>query len=257
MNSENAYNDSQHLLCYNIVMEILHSFGGGIAFSGGESWEHVISDGTISDAAIKSSKLYSDLIEEITKVGEKLIDHKYSTGFRIKEKVTNKTTGGFTVYGNSGEKVLRVIMSWRDYTPNELLLEFSFFHGYEFDVEKVLADKLITVLTSGKVLYPSDLYDIYCISNCFDFSADTIFEYITLSADESGVNWQAYPFNDEIILKYSQAYNKLIIYDPVLNEQRELPLFRMVLSRFNTICDALLHRKGVIWDHKLAIFKRI
>lgn len=113
----------------------------------------------------------------------------------------------------------------------------------------MLADKLIAITTRKRFRRTKDLYDFYAITNFFDVDMQKLSKYIEI---RSGAEWDNIPFNDDIIVQYKRAWDKLELINSKTGNKIEKPGFDIVLGRYYAL--ALAIKAGNIsgfWRHEI------
>lgn len=96
---------------------------------------------------------------------------------------------------------------------------------------------------------------MYCITNCFDFDANKVNEYILYRTQGVGADWQNYPFNEIVEREYRHAYKSLQLESIRKGVKLEFVEFDLAYKRFNTIARRLQHVDGVFFlDHERSMF---
>ena len=124
-----------------------------------------------------------------------------------------------------------------------------------FTVERMLSDKIIAILSRKRFRRPKDLYDLWVITNNFDFDPNLVLQFIK---KRGNAEWDNIPFSDTILVEYKKAWDALILQS--LNETTlEKPSFNEeVLPRFNIIAFALKNGNCLDrWDHIQHNFVRL
>ncbi len=75
-----------------------------------------------------------------------------------------------------------------------------------FEIERMLADKIIAILSSKRFRRTKDLYDFYIIVWSFDFDLRKLCSYIDR---RGGAAWDNIPFSDVVLEQYQQAWERL------------------------------------------------
>ena len=154
------------------------------------------------------------------------------------------------MYDVDNSKVLGIDIGWHDITFGTTTTSIDIGEVRAFTVERMLADKITAILSRKRFRRTKDIYDLYCITNCFDFNVDVVNDYILRRTDGKGAEWGNFPFNDTVVREYEKAYSKLDLQSIVKNGVLEKPEFKKVFYRFNNICRFLLNcGNKKYWNH--------
>ncbi len=200
------------------------------------------------DFSIAMEGEYGAVKAVLQKIALKFTEQGLISSFKIKEDIAEKMSGGIDMYAKDGHKVLGVDVGLHNisYGVKHYDLVFTSIDG--FTVERMLADKLIAITTRKRFRRTKDLYDFYAITNFFDVDMQKLSKYIEL---RSGAEWDNIPFNDDIIVQYKRAWDKLELRNYNGNGILEKPEFMDALKRFYQF--ALPLKYGEIfdrWEHK-------
>lgn len=200
------------------------------------------------DFSIAMEGDYGAVKAVLQKIALKFTEQGLISSFKIKEDIAEKMSGGIDMYAKDGHKVLGVDVGLHNisYGVKHYDLVFTSIDG--FTVERMLADKLIAITTRKRFRRTKDLYDFYAITNFFDVDMQKLSKYIEL---RSGAEWDNIPFNDDIIVQYKRAWDKLELRNYNGNGILEKPEFMDALKRFYQF--ALPLKYGEIfdrWEHK-------
>lgn len=122
----------------------------------------------------------------------------------------------------------------------------------------MLADKITAILSIKRFRRPKDIYDLYCISETFDFEPYKVHDYILKRTNGVGAEWDNFPFSEVAIRKYEHSYNKLSVKSIYkVKEQLTKPSFVAVLERFSVIVNYVKNCDGnnFEWVHTAKYFK--
>lgn len=219
-----------------MVLVIARFMVCGVAFKGGYLLNKVL--GGYSrlthdiDFSIGKQEDYEGIKEILGMIAERLKKDGYIAEYMIKEQVKERMSGGIDMYAHDGHKILGVDVGWHDidYGVKDYDLEFASVQG--FTVERMLADKLIAITTRKKFRRTKDLYDFYAITSFFDVDMQKLAEYIER---REGVQWENIPFNEDVLVQYKRAWDKLDLRSSESGFEIGKPEFNKVLSRYYEI----------------------
>lgn len=236
-------------------------FGDRLAFKGGymlsKMMPEVARQTTDVDFSIQTSDIYASLIDAMNHIGEHFIEKGYIKNYIVKDTVQPNRSGGMDMYAADGSKVLGIDVGWHDITFGTTTTNINIGEVRAFTVERMLADKVTAILSRKRFRRPKDIYDLYCITNCFDFDANLVNDYILKRTEGVGAEWQNYPFNETVVREYEHAYNLLVVKSVETSVPLVKPSFEFVLDRFYLLCSRLLHPTDeMVWDHERLTFRR-
>lgn len=247
----------------DIMVKILCSyFGDRLAFKGGYMLTKLMPETarqtTDIDFSIQNSELYQELISVMRRIGDEFIERGFIASYTVKDVLEKYRSGGMDMFDADGGKVLGIDIGWHDITFGTTTTTIDIGAINAFTVERMLADKITAILSRKRFRRPKDIYDLYCITNCFDFDVNTVNDYILKRTEGAGADWKNFPFDMVVIQEYEKAYNKLALNSILKGVVLERPSFGDVLARFNTICRRLLNPENkYYWDHTETIFKSV
>lgn len=242
-----------------MVLTLVREFGDKIAFKGGYMLTKLMPETarqtTDIDFSIASSDLYQSLIATMDKIGRFFVSQGMIDRYVVKQEIREFMSGGMDMYDATGKKVLGIDVGWHDLSFGLTSTNIGITDVKAFTVERMLSDKVTAILSRKRFRRPKDIYDLYCITNCFDFDADEVNRCILIRTNGEGAEWRNYPFNPDVVREYEKAYNKLALNSIVRGGELERPPFDAVMYRFNTICDHLKNPLGnEIWNAKRGVF---
>ena len=242
-----------------MVIRLVRTFGDKLAFKGGYMLTKLMPkfarQTTDIDFSIQSSELYNSLINEMDEIGEDFISKGYISSYRIKKSIEKHMSGGMDMYDISGRKVLGIDIGWHDITFGTVVTSIDIGDINAFSIERMLADKITAILSRKRFRRPKDVYDLYCISNCFDFDLQLVNEYILRRTEGKGAEWDNYPFSEQVLIEYRKAYDKLSLNSMYKGVTLQKPRFEDVMSRFSNICESLMAGVTGNWNHEKEIFE--
>lgn len=243
-----------------MVTVLTRAFGDKLAFKGGYMLTKLLPkyarQTTDIDFSIQKSELYKDLITVMHKIGDAFIDRGVIASYIVKPEVQQRKSGGMDMYDEHGSKILGIDIGWHDISFGTTTTCIDIEDVRAFTVERMLADKITAILSRKRFRRPKDIYDLYCITNCFDFDANVVNEFILKRTEGVGADWQNFPFNEKVITEYEKAYNKLQLNSIYTETRLNKPDFELVLKRFDCICNTLKHSNllQTFWDHTKGTF---
>jgi hypothetical protein len=207
------------------------------------------------DFSIDDEKTYELVKTILTEIAEKFLEIGLIAEYKVKETIAPKQSGGIDFYGESGKKILGVDVGLHPLSWGVTAYKFDITTLDGFTVERMLSDKIIAILSRKRFRRPKDLYDLWVITNNFDFDPNLVLQFIK---KRGNAEWDNIPFSDTILVEYKKAWDSLILQS--LDETTlEKPSFNEeVLPRFNIIAFALKNGNCLDrWDHIQHNFVRL
>lgn len=145
-----------------------------------------------------------------------------------------------------------VLMSKMDKIVLMLVREYG--NKLAFTVERMLSGKVTAILSRKRFRRPKYIYDVYCLTNVFDYDSTLVTDFILKRTEGAGAEWRNYPFTEVVLREYEKAYNSLNVR-AVTKTYFDKPEFDKVMQRFDLICSKLLYPDlRPIWDHTKEVF---
>ena len=199
------------------------------------------------DFSIAKKGDYESVKAVLKKIALKFMEQGLIASYKIKEDIAEKVSGGIDMYAADGHKVLGVDVGLHNISYGIKHYDLVFTSVDAFTVERMLADKLIAITTRKRFRRTKDLYDFYAITNFFDVDMRKLSQYVEL---RSGAEWDNIPFDDDVIVQYKRAWDKLELRNSKTGNKIEKPGFDVVLGRYYAL--ALPVKVGNIngfWRH--------
>lgn len=255
-------NDINNHLDY-MVLELVREFGNNLAFKGGYMLTKLMDmsarQTTDIDFSIASLELYEDIKLVLDRIGTHFVETGIVDMYKVKEAIQPRMSGGADFYLD-GKKVLGVDVGWHDTAYGTKLTNIGIATVNAFQIERMLSDKITAILSRKRFRRPKDLYDLYCISEVFNFDIGTVHAYILTRTEGADADWCNFPFSPEVLREYEKAFNKLSVKSIYLNQILDLAPFEEVIGRFNRIADAvrIANKSGVVvWNHESKKFSKV
>lgn len=234
----------------SMILTLLRIFGNESAFNGGYMLKKLIPDCARQthdiDFSIQSSELYQSLINTMTAIGNKFVKAGIISNFKIRQTIVPHYSGGMDMYNASGAKILGIDVSWSDTLLGTTKNIIDIGEVSAFEVERMLADKIAATLSRKRFRRSKDIYDIFCITNCFDANLNKIRNYLDIR--NVTVAWNNFLFSETVINDLKNAYDRLILESVYSDTVLEKPEFSSILGRFNALCLGVLNEEKVIWS---------
>lgn len=204
------------------------------------------------DFSIDDQEAYAEVKRILIEIGNTFKEAGLIEAFRVKETIAPRQSGGIDFYDNTGAKVLGVDVGLHSLQWGTTQYNFNIAPLTGFTVERMLSDKIMAILSRKRFRRTKDLYDLWVITNNFDFDSDLVLQFI---ANRGDAEWQNIPFSDTVLVEYEKAWNKLILQTPN-NGELDKPPFDQVIRRFNIIALTLRDAKNPgFWNHRDLMFR--
>lgn len=236
----------------SMVLTLLRIFGNESAFNGGYMLKKLIPDCARQtqdiDFSAQSSELYQSLINTMIAIGNKFVKDGIISNFKIKQTIVPHYSGGMDMYGANDAKILGIDVSWSDTLLGTTKTIIDIGEVSAFEVERILVDKIAALLSKKQFRCTKGIYDIFCITNCFDADLNKIRDYLAIR--NVTVTWDNFLFSETVINDLKNAYDRLILESMYRDTMLEKPEFSSVLGRFNAVCLGVLNKEKTIWSSK-------
>lgn len=241
-----------------IVLMLVREYGNKLAFKGGYMLSKLLGgtarQTTDIDFSISDSELYKSLIQSFTSVGDLLVAEGYIDRYVVKDVIERFRSGGMDMYSANGDKILGIDVGWHDIYFGTTSTDIKITSVNAFTVERMLSDKVTAILSRKRFRRPKDIYDVYCLTNVFDYDSTLVADFILKRTEGAGAEWGNYPFTEVVLREYEKAYNSLNVR-AVTKTYFDKPEFDKVMQRFDLICSKLLYPDlRPIWDHTKEVF---
>lgn len=200
------------------------------------------------DFSIAQRGDYASVKEWLGKIADEFVKVGLIHSYKIKEDIQERQSGGIDMYDELGQKVLGVDVGLHNIGYGVRHYDLGFVDIDGFSTERMLADKLIAITTRKRFRRTKDLYDVYAITNFFDVDYKVLSDFIER---RGGAEWGNIPFNDDVIVQYLHAWQKLDLMTSISQEVLEKPEFVEALNRFYAL--ALPLKDGDTdyrWEHE-------
>lgn len=199
------------------------------------------------DFSIHWKEDYEQVKQVLKEIAEQFADLGIICEYKLKESIEEGISGGIDFYGTDGRKVLGVDVGLHDIHWGIKQYTFAITCLDGFEIERMLADKLIAIMSRKRFRRTKDLYDFFILTSHFNFDYKKLQDYVERRGT---AEWDNIPFSDVVLVEYKKAWDKLFLQSP---DGRVLPKpdFHTVLLQYYTI--ALPLKDGAdfsLWDHR-------
>lgn len=230
------------LLDYMVIVLVRH-LSGTVAFKGGymlnkllKGYSRLTHD---VDFSVDKKEDYESVKNVLREIAEEFQSRGIIERYQIKDEITETSSGGIDMYGADGAKVLGIDVGLHNINYGVGHYDIEITELDAFEIERMLADKIIAILSKKRFRRTKDLYDVYAIANAFTFNFQKLSNYIVR---RGGALWDNIPFSEEILIQYKHAWDKLVLIGVNASITLEKPPFEMVLDRFYAIVLPIKHK---------------
>ena len=252
----NENSSTKDLLDY-MMLVLVRSIDTNKAFKGGYLLSKILSGESRltkdKDFSIMNKEYYEPIKEVLISIGEVFKIKGIVTDYKVKEEIKEFSSGGIKYY-KDGKEVLGIDIGLHDilYGTQNYDLEFGSVQG--FSVERMLADKLVAILSKKRFRRTKDLYDFYILVNHFNVDYNSLVYCINNRAGFNPELWENIPFKEEILVEYKKAWDKLVLTSSATGRPLNKPSFNDCISTYYSI--ALFIKSGNVANYWNADEKR-
>ena len=225
-------------------------FGNKCSFSTGYIGDKV-SGGT--DAVFKYVSdlgLYDQLLAALDAACSEFVKDGLATNYTLRKAASPDFTCGATLF-QADDVLLDVSLSWNSSCYDTVSVSFDSINGKHTEVERLIANKVLNLFESDGDSTAIDLYDLYCLTNCFDFNPIKMRNYISMLTHDVPFNYaELTPHREVDVQRYENDYAGLRIISNCVHGDVPKPEFYDVMGRFYSMCRILIYKSAGIWEHK-------
>lgn len=248
--------DKQQRLNHLVVIatEALHE---KMALKGGYLLSHILGNrGRRTqdvDLDVLDQKVYDYFLPTITELCEFYKEHGLADEYKIRTDLSGDKSGGFAIYKDNKIILKCDICSENlSYGINVVTIE-----GKEltaFSPERILADKIMALLSEKRYRRAKDIYDVYCITDMYQCDARLINMYMRKRLANTAGVWDEFPYTEETLMKMERAYSKLKLMN-ISDVAIPKPSWDEVANRFMIFAEKVKSpNEPYIWNNKKGIF---
>lgn len=205
------------------------------------------------DFSVASVEVYEEVKSILKIIAEKFSEQGIISTYEIKETISPTSSGGIKFYDENGVQFLGVDVGMHDIAYGIQHYDFDVVSVEGFEIERMLSDKLIAILSRKRFRRTKDLYDFYAITSMFDFDYRKLVRFIEY---RGGAEWDNIPFNETVITQYNKAWDKLDVISALTGDTLSKPEFQIAIERFYKVALAIKAReRRALWDHNLQILR--
>lgn len=189
------------------------------------------------DLTIQDEELYVDFCKVLAEYGDKLVASGEIFRYEIKDTIEEHMSGGARYYDANDRVVLSIDVSFHINGLDSVVVESNEFGRVRISsVEQIIADKCASLFSRKRFRRAKDLYDLWLIVFNCTWDNEKLRKCLE-SRDIYPLPIALNPYREECISEMKKAYEKLLVRDPVSEEQMDKPDFATVVkytSRFMT-----------------------
>lgn len=248
--------DKQQRLTH-LVLTAVNVLHDKVALKGGFLLSHILGNrGRMTrdvDLDVIDQKAYDYLIPTLRALGDYYINSGLATDYKIREDLSGDKSGGFIVYSGNTQFLKCDICSMN----LSYGLTFTSIEGKDiqsFSPDRILADKILALLSVKRFRRAKDIYDVYCLTDLFKCNAQTINIYMRNTVTETKGLWDEFPYTVDILIRMEQAYNKLTLLN-LSGETIPKPNWQKVADRFTVFARKVKEPYApFIWDNEKGLY---
>lgn len=243
---------------YNVVMTLLREFACGANCTGGFYLQNVAPNVLLPvhgiDDLLQDSNVHHAAIRRLTKIGEMLVNSGDSVGFKLNNHIKNGTLGGTVFYDNLDVEIVQIELKWAYSAYCLPKLTITLYDSCEFPIECILAAKIKSVLMNISEPKMGDLFDIYCITKCFDFDTEIVRSHLDLSDSDFEMLFCKTLTDESVLSSWHRFYAAMLLTYFEFDDPEQLPKFSEVLHPFSILCANIFEHRDAKWYHKSSMY---
>lgn len=235
-----------------VACEICNTCRSYFAFKGGYSLSKMLTNPRMTmdiDMSIQAKEDYEELKTILFNIATKLVNDGIASNFEIKDSVSETSSGGIKIYDLNGALLLGVDIGYHQLVYGIQKFDFNFDEVNVFCPERMLADKISSLLSRSRFRRIKDIYDLYTITVQYKLDYALMKQLVDMRLEGKENLWENIPYTDTVINEMFKAYDKFTAKSYFDESELEKPDFSKVLSRFYKLTIPL--REGVeytSWD---------
>lgn len=245
-------NESDNELLDYMVLAITRRLHTHKAFKGGYMLNQLLEGESRMthdvDFPIANEDEYESVKGVLREIAEEFQKYKLIKEYKIKESIAPTSSGGIDFYDSDGKKFLGVDVGLHDISWGVKSYAFKMVTLDGFEIERMLSDKLIAIVSRKRFRRTKDLYDFFIITSSFDFDYKKLSVYIK---NRGGAEWDNIPFNEDVIREYKKAWDKLSLIGSNTGQVLDKPVFEIALKQFYAVAIPLKsNTEFTYWSHE-------
>lgn len=244
-------NETSNELLDHMVLRICRGVSAQKAFKGGWMLTKLLKTKSRMtrdiDLSVPRVEDYEEIKIALQEIAQEFLSADIIDNYRLKESITPTSSGGIDFY-KDGQKVLGADIGLHEISWGVKRYDLELVSLDAFKVERMLADKIIAILSRKRFRRTKDLYDFCILVRSFDFDVRELAEYVEL---RGGAEWNNIPFNDTVLAQYRKAWDKLELINSETGDELFKEDFDSVIELFYSIVLPLKAKSFVYpyWNH--------
>lgn len=244
----------QDVLDY-IALVLARNIDSMKAFKGGYMLNQILKkDSRLThdiDFSINYKENYNEVKKVLKEIGDYFVRKELAKSYKIKEEISKTSSGGLVIYDTSGNVFAKVDVSVHNLFYGICDYNIKIGKVEAFGIERMLADKILVILSRQRFKRSKDLYDFYVLVNKYDFKYDELVYCIENRDNYDPSVWNNIPFSEEVLIQYQNAWNKLRLVSFKDGSKLKKPIFSDVIDLFNYIAIRIKNKTVASkWNHK-------
>lgn len=228
-----------------LIFGLSRIFGEKMVLKGGFALMHFLPDTSRMtrdiDIDVVGASVVQNRIEELTNMCESMKRLGIIDDYLLDADISKDKSGKVDFY-RRGKHKIGIDIGIRDISFGTCRLQLDSLSLRSYTVERMLCDKLCCISSIRIQRRPKDLYDVYIITNSFEFSIEKICELYKMDKDLNP-DWSHIYFSEHTMNNIKHAYEKLSI-SPIYKNKGfiDKPSFEQVWIRATSIIsDIVIH----------------
>ena len=161
------------------------------------------------DFSIADKENYDQVKHILNQIGERFTEMGLVQRYMVKEDISPTRSGGMDMYDSAGVKILGVDVGLHSLSYGVTSYEFKIGTIEGFTIERMVADKLLAILSRKRFRRTKDLYDLYILTKYFDMDCQALTVCIENRSNYDPAVWDNIPFREDAIVQYAHAWDRL------------------------------------------------
>lgn len=217
---------------------LVTAFGDDLAFKGGYMLTKILNSGTARmtediDFSILTDEIYDNIKNKLQEIGDFFVNKGLVSRYEIKPKIEMTMSGGIKFYNAVGKNILGVDVGWHDITYGVTHYTIDNVSCKGFKPERMVGDKLLSILSRKRFRRAKDLYDLFIISEECDLNLALVHGCMRKRQDLD-LLWSNWPFDSIVLREYKKAYEALNVVD-VSGERIEKVPYEVAIDRLSCV----------------------
>lgn len=235
---------------------LVREFGDDLTFKGGYMLTKLLNNGFARrtediDFSILTDEIYDNIKIKLEEIGEFFTRKGIVSKYVVKPQVERTMSGGIKFYDSNGSNILGVDVGWHDTSYGVTHYKIDNIECKGFRTERMVGDKLLSILSRKRLRRAKDLYDLYIISEECNLNLALVHGCMLRRQDLFEL-WDNWPFSETVVREYKRAYGKLVI-TTVSGSVQRLVSFDEAYKRLSSLLPVIRKstpNENYIWNSK-------